>query len=214
MQALIFDAYGTIFKVQMPVAELEQILGSRSSDFFDLWRTKTLNYTWIRTLMNAWIPFDQVVENALDFTMASFAIENEDLRTRLLHVYLDPVCFPEVESFLNKYYSLGFQMAILSNGTAPMLEMGTKQNKIDAFFTHLFSASEVQKFKTAPEVYQLVCNQLEIQKEDIIFFSSNAWDIAGATHFGFNSIWVNRKNTPFDMLGVQPYKQIQHLLEF
>jgi 2-haloacid dehalogenase len=214
MKVLIFDAYGTLFNVKMPIKALENILGMESSSFLDVWRQKTLNYTWLRTLMDAWLPFDKVVEDALNYTLEHFRVEDEALRMELLHVYLDPVCFPEVETFLQTHQSLGHKMAILSNGSPQMLNMGVVQNNIDGYFSGLFSSNEVRKFKPSPKIYQLVHEHLAIGTDDVIFFSSNAWDVAGASNFGWKSIWVNRNRQPFDHLGLKPWRAIYDLLEF
>ena len=214
MKVLIFDAYGTLFKVKIPLDALESTIGTATASFFDLWRNKTLEYTWLRSLMESWIPFDEVVKDALNYSLHHYNIDDEFIKTKLLQLYLDPVCFAEVGMFLQTHHNLGHTMAILSNGTPPMLNMGVTQNKIGTYFSRIFSANEVQIFKPSPKIYQLVHTTLPVQMDDVIFFSSNAWDVAGATKFGWKTIWVNRNKSSFDQLGVKPWREIRDLLEF
>ena len=39
---------------------------------------------------------------------------------------------------------------------------------------------------------------------DILFVSSNCWDVCGATWFGYHTIWLNRYGLPMERLGVEP----------
>jgi 2-haloacid dehalogenase len=41
---------------------------------------------------------------------------------------------------------------------------------------------------------------------DILFVSSNGWDICGATWFGYRTIWLNRYGLPLERLGVRPHQ--------
>ncbi len=47
-------------------------------------------------------------------------------------------------------------------------------------------------YKPDPRVYQLACDHLGVGAGEISFQSSNAWDAAGAAHFGMRVAWINR----------------------
>jgi 2-haloacid dehalogenase len=48
---------------------------------------------------------------------------------------------------------------------------------------------------------------------DIVFVSSNAWDIVGAAHFGFRAVWLNRVKALPERLPTQPVLEIGSLHE-
>jgi 2-haloacid dehalogenase len=63
---------------------------------------------------------------------------------------------------------------------------------------------DVDIFKPSSEVYDMVGNEFGCAKEDVLFVSSNGWDIAGASGYGFETVWVNRAGDPVDRLPHQP----------
>ena len=66
----------------------------------------------------------------------------------------------------------------------------------DGVFDAVLSVDSVRVFKTDPRVYALVTTEFEVSPEQICFVSSNAWDVAGAAHFGFQTVWINRLSQP------------------
>ena len=85
--------------------------------------------------------------------------------------------------------------------------------EVNQYLDGFLSADTVQLFKPRPEVYQIAVDFLGINKNEILFVSSNAWDITGAKSFGFSTGWINRCNKPFEQLGVQPDYIVSNLLE-
>jgi 2-haloacid dehalogenase len=81
------------------------------------------------------------------------------------------------------------------------------------FFEHIFSVDALQMYKPRPEVYQHAVASLGIPKEAIGFVSSNYWDIAGATSFGFRTYWLNRSATVADELSITPAAVLSNLAE-
>ena len=47
--------------------------------------------------------------------------------------------------------------------------------------------------------------QIAFKKDEVLFISSNGWDIAGAASFGFKTLWINRLNLPADRLPFKPH---------
>ena len=50
-----------------------------------------------------------------------------------------------------------------------------------------------------------------VEASEITFLSANTWDVSGGGNYGFNSIWVNRNNSKFDILDYQPKIEIGNL---
>jgi 2-haloacid dehalogenase len=61
-----------------------------------------------------------------------------------------------------------------------------------ALFDAALSVDTVRMYKPRPEVYALVTDRFGIKSQEVIFVSSNRWDVMGAAAFGFRAIWVNR----------------------
>ncbi|MEX0809685.1 MAG: haloacid dehalogenase type II [Dongiaceae bacterium] len=209
--ACVFDAYGTLFDIGTPATVCREALGDAAAALTALWRRKQLDYTWLRSLMGQYADFSQVTAEALDFALASLAIEPGHLRQRLLDSYLALDVYPEVPLALQRLRERGHPLLILSNGTRPMLDAICARNKIADLFDDILSVDAVGIFKPHPSVYGLATERLGIAPGDIAFVSSNGWDIAGGSAFGFRTIWVNRTRHPVERLPGTPTVEIADL---
>ena len=59
-------------------------------------------------------------------------------------------------------------------------------------------------FKPAAVVYDLVGERFSCAKSEVLFVSSNGWDAAAASSYGFRTLWVNRMGEPVDNLPGRP----------
>jgi 2-haloacid dehalogenase len=209
VQALLFDAYGTLFDVHS-VVEAGRALTADPQALSTLWRAKQLEYTWLRSLMGRYEDFWAVTEAALVFACRRLGIAAGPAeRARLMDAYLRLEPFPEVRAVLERLR--GLPCAILSNGAPRMLEAAVAHAGLDAALAAVISVDAVRTFKPAPQVYALGPARLGLPKEAIGFVSSNCWDVAGAKAFGFPVAWVNRLRAPLEELGVQPDLEVPDL---
>jgi len=190
--ACVFDAYGTLFDVAAAAAHCRDALGDKADALSAVWRTKQLEYTWLRSLMGKYVDFRQVTGDGLDYAMASLGIENKDLRKRLMDIYMRLDAFPEVKDVLARLKESGIKTAILSNGSPVMLDAAVESAGIKDLLDGIISVDSLRIYKPHPSVYQLAVDGLGIPAAQICFMSSNAWDTNGAAAFGFKVIWVNR----------------------
>ena len=194
--AYVFDAYGTLFDVHAAVRRHAAAMGPDGQAFSDLWRAKQLEYSWIRTLMGHHTDFWSLTEQSLDYAFARFPSADKTLKAALLDAYWHLDCYPEVPSVLKHLKDRGARIAILSNGTPQMLQSAVKKAGLDLIIDDIFSVETVKAFKTAPAVYDMVTTTYRLYPDAVSFQSSNRWDIAGATKFGFRTVWINRANMP------------------
>jgi len=213
IKACVFDAYGTLFDVHSAVGKHRHRLGDSADPVSILWRTKQLEYTWLRSLMGHHADFWQVTGDALDFAFDMHHIENPDLRRDLMDAYLTLDCYPEVPEALATLKKRGLRLAILSNGTPAMLEAAFKNSGIEELIEKNFSVEEVGIFKPDPRVYRIAVDGLTVKPEQIVFQSSNAWDAAGASAFGFKVAWVNRFGQSEERLPGRPDAEIDDLMK-
>ena len=207
LKAIAFDAYGTLFDVYSVGALAEQQFPGKGAQLATIWRDKQIEYTRLRTLCNKYADFWQVTGDALLYACEALGLPLADThRSRLMGAYAELSAFPENAGQLTRLKDAGIPLSILSNGTPWMLDKAIKASGLAGFFDHVLSVDSVRKFKTAPEAYQLVPDAVNCPAQDILFVSSNCWDICGATWFGFRTIWLNRHGQPLDRLGVTPYR--------
>ena len=211
VQHAVFDAYGTLFDVHSAASRHQDRLAEKAQAVSALWRTKQLEYTWLRSLMQRYVDFWQVTQDSLDYALDSHRIDDIILRQDLLSAYQELVCYQEVPETLFNLKELGLGTAVLSNGTPKMLEASVRNCNLEEILDSVFSVDSIGIFKPAPQVYQLATDQLGCSPEEILFFSSNAWDVSGATTFGFQTVWVNRFRQAPERLPGTPVLEIKTL---
>ena len=209
-KAVVFDAYGTLFDVNSAAEKCKDKIGAKWEIFANFWRTTQLEYTWLRSLMKRHKNFWDITEDSLDKSMKVFNI-NKNMKNELLSLYKILSPYPEVRGVLEDLKKKNFKLAILSNGTPDLLNELVKNNKLNNLFDDLFSIEEVKIYKPDPSVYELPVKKYKIKSGEITFLSANTWDVSGGGNFGYNSIWVNRNNSVFDILDFQPKNEINNL---
>jgi len=212
VRALVFDAYGTLFDPFAVKTRAEELFPGDGAVLSQLWRAKQLEYSWLRTLMGRYENFWKITEDALVFSCRTLKLSCDDhQRKQLMQVYLTLPAFPEVKPALEKLSHL--PLTILSNGTPEMLLPLVAANNMTRVFKNIFSVDTLKMYKPRPEVYQHAVTSLGVPKEAIGFVSSNYWDIAGATSFGFRTYWLNRGAVVADELGITPTAICTNLAE-
>jgi 2-haloacid dehalogenase len=201
IRGYVFDAYGTLFDVHSVVDAGREITADPAA-LSTLWRQKQLEYTWLRALMGRYEDFWSVTEAALRYTVRRLGLAaTEAQQRRLMDAYLSLACFPEVPAALARL--AGRPRAILSNGSPKMLAAAVTSGGLAASLDHVLSVDAVKTYKPAPAVYALGPQAIGIPAAELLFVSSNAWDVAGAKAFGYRVAWCNRLGAPEDELGVR-----------
>ena len=213
VQALVFDAYGTLFDVASVMALCNKHFPGHGGAVSDLWRQKQLEYTWLASLMGRYQDFWRLTAAALRFACGSMRLElGEEACRELMENYLQLSPYPEVPAAL-KALSQRIPLAILSNGSPEMLLKVTQHNGFTPHLKHVLSVHELSVFKPSPRVYELAVKKLGVNKAQIGFVSSNSWDAVGAKAYGFHVFWINRFSRYPEQLGVTPDHTIRTLDE-
>ena len=197
IRACVFDAYGTLFDVHAAVARHAASIGPEAAALSRLWRSKQLEYSWVRSLMRRHADFWTCTEEALDFALASHGMAaRADVRGALLEAYRTLDAYPEAAAVLRQLRAAGLATAILSNGSPAMLERAVRSAGLAELFDALISIEDAGIYKPDPAAYRLAVDRLGQPAPAIGFQSSNAWDVAGAAAFGFQVHWINRTGQP------------------
>ena len=160
--------------------------------------------------MNRHKDFWQVTEDSLKKSMEAYKIE-ASMKNELLNLYKVLSPYEEVLETLKSLKEQEFKLAILSNGTPNLLNDLVKTNNLENFFDDIFSVEEVGIYKPDTRVYDIPIKKYGIKKNEVIFLSSNTWDVSGGGNYGYQSIWVNRNRDVFDYLDFKPKNQINSL---
>ncbi len=207
IKTVVFDAYGTLFDIEAAAraaALHHPLLAETWPQLSADWRRKQLEYSWQRSLMGLHAPFDRLTADALDWAMEAQGLRDVALRQRLIELYQTLPAYDEAPGLLHRLRDAGVGRAILTNGSPAMIDRAVTSAGLAGCFDALLSVEAVGIYKPAPRVYDLVLERFAVAPDQVLFVSSNGWDIAGAGAFGFRTVWVNRRGLPPDRLPHQP----------
>jgi 2-haloacid dehalogenase len=193
----VFDAYGTLFDVAAAARRCADDLGDKSGPLAEIWRTKQLQYTWLRSLMGNYADFWQLTGDALDYALAATGLKGDPaLRRKLMELYRDLEAYPDAAVCLRALKNMGLKTAILSNGSPAMLRAAAKSAGLAPLLDHVLSVHSLKIYKPDPRVYRLATRTLKVKPAAICFVSSNGWDAWAAARFGMRTVWINRTGAP------------------
>jgi 2-haloacid dehalogenase len=213
IKAVVFDAYGTLFDVYSIQVLAEKLYPSHGADIAVKWRDKQIEYTRLITQSDPhsstgskyYQPFWELTKLSLEYTLDRLKLDRSSGQVlKMMDQYACLTPFSENLDVLRKIKGMGLTTAILSNGSPEMLASAVKSAGMEDVLDHIISVDQIRLFKTSPESYGLVQKTISVNKDEVLFVSSNAWDALGATWFGFKTLWVNRQNLPYEAIGPRP----------
>lgn len=205
-----FDAYGTLLDVYSMGVLAETLFPGHGQSLCVLWRDRQIEYTRLITMSDPtgstrYQSFWDITVAALRFSCKRLAISlGENHEAQLMGQYAKLSAFPECQSTLNQIKQAGIATAVLSNGNHTMLSAALQANGLDTLLDKVISVDEVRQFKVSPASYGLLTSHFDCAPSDVLFVSSNAWDVIGAGWYGLTTFWVNRQNLPFEEIGLKP----------
>jgi 2-haloacid dehalogenase len=191
VRALVFDAYGTLYDTHSVFAKAEELCPGKGQLITEVWRLKQLEYSWLRSLLQDYQDFWEVTGASLDFALQAAGVERrEAVRSSLMETYLHLEPHPEAGAALAALAA--HRLAILSNGSPNMLDALVRNSGLDRWIETVISVDRVRTYKPSPACYTLVEETLGVPKAEILFVSSNGFDVTGAKAFGFKVAWIRR----------------------
>lgn len=214
--AFVFDVYGTLFDVHSVADKCNQYFPEKGDQISKTWREKQLEYSNLRQIMGNYETFYSITKDALRFAVKKYDEKlGERSEKELLDKYLYLTPYPEVKEVLNQLQ--GKKLAIFSNGSHDMLDPLIKNSELADSFNNTISVDKIKQFKPTIASYDYAAKILEVKPEEVLFMSSNGWDISGAKNYGFQTAWINRQNQPVEELNLEPnsvYPDLRGILEW
>ena len=213
-QAVLFDAYGTLFDVYSVGLLAEQLYPGHGAALAQLWRDTQIDYTRLASMSGRYRPFWDLTRAGLRYAVLRLGLQPDAAsEDRLMQQYRQLSAFAESREVLEGLQARGIRAGILSNGDPEMLAVAIGSAGLADLIDPVLSAHTVQRFKTDAAVYQLGPDALGLPAREILFVSSNGWDAIGATWFGYSTLWVNRAGLPIEQLDTLPTRSASNLRE-
>ena len=214
-KTIAFDVYGTLIDTAGIVTALEKLIGDRAAAFSDLWRTKQLEYSFRRGLMQNYRDFSVCTRNALDFCCETLQIGlNAAERDNLLKAYRYLPAFSDAEQGLQRLQAGGCRLYAFSNGKPDDVRNLLQHARIDQYLEGVVSTDEIKSFKPNPAVYAHFLRQAGACGSEAWLISGNPFDVIGAISAGMHGAWIKRSpQTVFDPWEIQPTLTVGSIVE-
>ncbi|TPQ39416.1 haloacid dehalogenase type II [Bradyrhizobium guangdongense] len=191
IKAVVFDAYGTLYDIQSVAEITEDAFPGYGEIITQVWRIKQLEYTWLRSLMQRYQDFATVTRDSLAYTLRILGLDYDTATfERVIEKYLHLDLYPDATSALTALKPR--KLAILSNGSPDMLDALVRNSGLAPLLDATISVDANKIFKPSPQAYALIRDVLGTAPDEVLFVSSNPWDVAGAKAFGLNVAWIER----------------------
>lgn len=202
--AVVFDAF-VIFDPR-PVTNLaETLFPQRGAALVTAWRTRQFEYTWLRSISKRYADFLEITQDALVFAAKTTKVElTRDKQRQLVNAHTSLRAWPDARATLKMLKERGLTLALLSNFTQAMLLGCINAADLAGMFDHVLSTDAVKTYKPDPRAYQLGVDELQRERNDILYAAFAGWDAAGAKAFGYSTFWVNRAGATLEELGLNP----------
>jgi len=190
---LAFDVYGTLINTSGIFNSLEKMIGYKAKPVMNAWRSKQLEYSFRRGLMQKFVDFSVCTKDALEYSCRSFKINLTDAqKNTLMEEYKVLPTFPDVKKGLQRLKDEGHKLYAFSNGSSNAISKLLIHAEIINLFDGVVSVEDVQTFKPSPLVYSHFNAKTNSTKSDSWLISSNPFDVIGATSYGMRTAWVKR----------------------
>lgn len=217
IKAIAFDGF-PILDPRPVVALANELYPEKKQVFFQLFRTRLFEYQWLRAMGGQYKDFFSIIDDAHLFATAQLGLEPiEEKRSLFQNSFLKLKAWPDVAETLQTLKAKGIKLAFLSNMTPAMLNAGIANSNLDGIFDFVLSTDAIRTYKPDPRAYQLGVDAFKLPKEQIAFAAFAGWDVAGATWFGYPTLWINRLNSKPEILGAKPVavgKDLQELVRY
>ncbi|WP_053217836.1 haloacid dehalogenase type II [Virgibacillus senegalensis] len=215
-KALVFDVYGTLFDVHSVEEKCQELFEGKGKEISKLWRQKQLEYAFLRQLMGQYASFKTITTDSLRYALKTLNLSFQEVHMQqLLDAYEKLSYYPEVPEVLQQMKHK--KLAVFSNGSRDMLEPLIHHSGLAPLFHEIISVDDIKQYKPSPASYNHVLNVLGVEREEVLFMSSNGWDISGAKSFGFQTAWINRSQSPVEELNQKPhhiYEDLNGIVEW
>jgi 2-haloacid dehalogenase len=191
VKAFVFDAYGTLYDVQSVAAATEAAFPGHGTTITPIWRLKQLEYAWLRSMMGRYEDFGVVTRESLRYTLDTLGLAADaSVFETIVGAYETLTPYPDAEESLGLLKS--YRLAILSNGSPPMLDALVRHSGFDRYLEAVISADAAGAYKPDPRVYALVEERLGLAPREVVFVTGNGFDTAGAASFGLRVARIER----------------------
>lgn len=188
---IVFDVNETLLDITTLEPLFERLLGD--SIYMREWFAQLILYSETMTLSGLYTPFGELGIGALKMTAAIHKVDINDEDIAELKQRMDSMpAYTDVVLALTQLRNAGFRLFTLINSPHSDSPTPLEKARLSHFFEQSFSVQSVERFKPAPETYQMVANELSVDISELYLVACHLWDVIGAQAAGCRRAFLTR----------------------
>ena len=188
---IAFDVNETL----LDITTLESLFDRLFCDKTEMreWFAQLILYSQTMTLSGLYTPFGDLAVGTLHMlaTIHGVIVSDRDLDD-MRHLLASMPAHPDAAPALARLQAAGFRLVTLTNSASSASPTPLQRAGLAHYFERSFSVEAVRKFKPAPETYQYVADELNVDTSAICLVACHLWDTIGAQAAGCSGALVTR----------------------
>lgn len=209
---ILFDVNETLLDMAPLKKKVSKLLNSKRG--FKIWFTMLLQYSLVENCTHQYHDFSDIGKATLQMA-AKFLktkVTDGDIKETLSTIRQLPA-YGDVEEGLKRLEDAGLRLATLSNSPMETSTAQLAHAGLTNYFEKILSVDAIKKYKPAPESYRYAAETLNISTGEMVMVAAHGWDIAGASHAGLHTAFIERKGQALYPLAPKPSITASTLVE-
>lgn len=188
---IVFDVNETLLDIDTLAPLFARLFGDDKT--LREWFAQLVLYSQTMTLSGLYTPFGELGVGALQMTADIYQVTlTDDDINEFKQRMADMPAHPDAIPALTKLRTVGFRLVTLTNSASNASNTPLEKAGLNEFFEQSFSVETVEKFKPAPETYQMVAKEMSVAMSDLCLVACHLWNTIGAQAAGCQGAFVTR----------------------
>lgn len=216
-KAIFFDVGGTMLDWSVMPDKITKFFADKGltvdgKAFWVPWRTKLFFYMMYNSMIgDGFIPLEELSRRS---TLALTGPMKIDLKPAdaagVLALFGELDVYPDVMPGLQKMRELGYQLVPHTQLSETILKKALLHRlKWDRYFT----SESFGLYKPHRSIYLKAIEAMGLDRSEIIYVTSNQFDVFGSKGVGFRTAWVGRWNESLEPYGHKPDWHVKDFVE-
>jgi 2-haloacid dehalogenase len=216
-RAIFFDVGGTMLDWSAMPEKITKFFDDRGlkvdgKTFWIPWRTKLFFYMMYNSMIDdGFIPLDELSRRS---TLALTGAMKIDLKSTdadgILALLGELDVYPDVMPGVQKMRELGYQLVPHTQLSYRVL----KKALLDRFkWDRYFTSETFGLYKPHRGIYLKAVASMGLERSEVIYVTSNQFDVFGAKGMGFRTAWIGRWNEQLEPYGYAPDWHVKDFVE-
>lgn len=205
IETVTFDSFTTLVDVLGSTHSVLEQYVDEPDPIVDRWRTRAVEYRMLCNFVGMYEPYQKTTRQALEYALAVHGVDlPETAIDEIAGVFHDLDVFEDVTDSFERLDEAGYDLYIVSNGEPGLLDAIVERADVTDFVLDTISADEIETYKPDVAIYDHASDRTDTPVANVLHVATPWYDVFGAMNAGMQTVWVNRRNRPWEVYNGDP----------